>query len=266
MFFFLFWLCFKCWVLFRTIGFDYGAMAAQGGHGGHGHGAWDEPELKDVKPEPAGCCFWFKMFPPFKWFCQFMKWLFLSRMEYKVGVHWSLLRCTKSICVFSEVFVVFLYVFIWKPRSWGLENGQETLWGGELSEWVLHRLPLSSSLEDGAHVPPPNSKGPDAMAVPYPSNSTHFFYLFLFFSIYNQQIWSKEVNVCVNGVSRLEVRNPYLHPHVPVADHRNATREHRRRRSHYRARVLQRSALRGDGLHAKHREPLGWRKSRNFAT
>lgn len=87
MFFLEFWLCFKCWVLFWTIGFDYGAMAAQGGHGGHGHGAWDEPELKDVKPEPAGCCFWFKMFPPFKWFCQFMKWLFLSRMEYKVGVH-----------------------------------------------------------------------------------------------------------------------------------------------------------------------------------
>ena len=73
---------------------------------------------KTVKPVASGCCFWplgaanlpgfrpisidfhrfsmvfhgfswffgcrFRMFPPIKWFLMFMKWLFLSRMEYKV--------------------------------------------------------------------------------------------------------------------------------------------------------------------------------------
>eukprot|EP00435_Cladocopium_sp_Y103_P011098 s2166_g2.t2 len=39
---------------------------------------------ENVKPVASGCCFWFRMFPPIKWFLTFMKWLFLSRMEYKV--------------------------------------------------------------------------------------------------------------------------------------------------------------------------------------
>mmetsp|Transcript_66242 Transcript_66242/g.145284 ORF Transcript_66242/g.145284 Transcript_66242/m.145284 type:complete len:166 (-) Transcript_66242:255-752(-) len=47
--------------------------------------AWDEEKgEKPAKPISSGCCFWFRMFPPIKWFLSFMKWLFLSKMEYKV--------------------------------------------------------------------------------------------------------------------------------------------------------------------------------------
>ena len=31
----------------------------------------------------------FRMFPPIKWFLSFMKWLFLSKMEYKAGLSWG---------------------------------------------------------------------------------------------------------------------------------------------------------------------------------
>mmetsp|Transcript_140717 Transcript_140717/g.199419 ORF Transcript_140717/g.199419 Transcript_140717/m.199419 type:complete len:182 (+) Transcript_140717:53-598(+) len=74
------------------------------GVGGHGpHGAWQEPEVKEVKPEPAGCCFWFKMFPPFSWYCRFMKWLFLSKYEYKVILMakklYEVVNCQTGCCV-----------------------------------------------------------------------------------------------------------------------------------------------------------------------
>ena len=195
MFFLEFWLCFKCWVLFRTIGFDYGAMAAQGGHGGHGHGAWDEPELKDVKPEPAGCCFWFKMFPPFKWFCQFMKWLFLSRMEYKVGVHWSLLRSWDALktsvffqrfswcfCMFSSESHV-LEVLKMAKKLYEVVNCQSGCCTdcpyrhlSKMERMYLHRI-----LKDQTRW--------QYLTLPI----QHTFSICFSFFLYKQQIWSKEV-------------------------------------------------------------------------